>query len=81
VYGKDLGLAEAEQLLESKAQNTVVSTADTKANGLFTITDELADETIKTLALGGVTITKEQLFDLSVIKEVYAADPSLKVVS
>ena len=53
-------------------------TADTKANGLFTITDELIDETIATLALGGVTITKEQLFDLSVLKEVYAADPSLK---
>jgi ABC-type nitrate/sulfonate/bicarbonate transport system substrate-binding protein len=81
VYGKDLGLDEAEQVLESTAQNTVVSTDDTKANGLFTITDELADETIKTLALGGVTITKEQLFDLSVLKEVYAADPSLKVVS
>jgi ABC-type nitrate/sulfonate/bicarbonate transport system substrate-binding protein len=81
VYGKDLGLDEAEQVLESTAQSTVVSTADTKANGLFTITDELVDETIKTLALGGVNITKEQLFDLSVIKEVYAADPSLKVVS
>ena len=77
-YGKDLGLDEAEQVLESTSQNTVVSTADTKANGLFTITDELVDETIKTLALGGVTITKEQLFDLSVIKEVYTENPNLK---
>lgn len=81
VYGKDLGLVEAEQTLESAAQNTVVQTADTKTNGLFTITDELVDETIKTLALGGVTITKEQLFDLSVLKEVYQADPSLKAAS
>ncbi|MGX6600687.1 ABC transporter substrate-binding protein [Micromonosporaceae bacterium Da 78-11] len=80
-YGKDLGLDEAEQVLESTAQNTVVQTDDTKANGLFTITDELVDETIKTLALGGVTITKEQLFDLSVIKEVYAENPSLKGAS
>ena len=80
-YGKDLGLDEAEQVLESTAQNTVVQTADTKANGLFTISDELADETIKTLALGGVTITKDQLFDLSVIKEVYAENPSLKAAS
>ena len=77
-YGKDLGLDEAEQALESAAQNTVVATADTKANGLFTITDELVDETIKTLSLGGVTITKEQLFDLSLIKEIYAENPSLK---
>ncbi|GAB3845144.1 periplasmic binding family protein [Dactylosporangium cerinum] len=81
VYGKDLGLSEAEQVLESAAQNTVVQTADTKANGLFTITDQLIDETIKTLALGGITITKDQLFDLSVLKEVYQADPSLKVAS
>jgi ABC-type nitrate/sulfonate/bicarbonate transport system substrate-binding protein len=80
-YGKDLGLDEAEQTLESTAQNTVVQTADTKANGLFTITDVLADETVKTLALGGVTITKEQLFDLSVIKEVYAENPALKGAS
>ena len=77
-YGKDLGLDEAEQVLESTAQNTVVQTADTKANGLFTITDELIDETLKTLALGGVTIAKEQLFDLSVIKEVHAENPALK---
>ena len=80
-YGKDLGLDETEQTLESTAQNTVVSTADTKANGLFTITDELVDETIKTLALGGVTITKEQLFDLSVLKEVYTENPSIKGTS
>jgi ABC-type nitrate/sulfonate/bicarbonate transport system substrate-binding protein len=80
-YGKDLGLDEAEQALESAAQNTVVSTDDTKANGLFTITDALVDETIKTLALGGVTITKEQLFDLSVIKEVYTENSTLKGTS
>ncbi|MET7422971.1 ABC transporter substrate-binding protein [Dactylosporangium sp. NPDC005555] len=81
VYGKDLGLSEEEQVLESAAQNTVVQTADTKANGLFTITDQLIDETIKTLALGGITIAKDQLFDLSVLKEVYQADPSLKAAS
>jgi ABC-type nitrate/sulfonate/bicarbonate transport system substrate-binding protein len=77
-YGKDLGLDEAEQVLESTAQNTVVSTDDTKKNGLFTITDELIDETIKTLALGGTTITKEQLFDMSVLTEIYTENPTLK---
>ncbi|SDT69145.1 ABC transporter substrate-binding protein [Actinoplanes derwentensis] len=77
-YGKDLGLDEKEQVLESTAQNTVVQTDDTKANGLFTITDEHVEQTIATLALGGVTITKEKLFDLSVITEVYAENPTLK---
>lgn len=80
-YGKDLGLDVKEQTLESTAQNTVVATADTKANGLFTITDELIDETIKTLALGGTTITKEQLFDLSLLGEVYSENASLKGTS
>lgn len=80
-YGKDLGLDEAEQVLESTAQNTVVSTADTKANGLFTITEELIEETIKTLALGGTTITKDKLFDLSILTELYAENPSLKGTS
>ena len=42
------------------------------------ITDELIDETLKTLALGGVSITKEQLFDLSVLTELYTENPSLK---
>jgi ABC-type nitrate/sulfonate/bicarbonate transport system substrate-binding protein len=78
VYGKDLGLDASEQTLESTSQNTVVATADTKANGLFTITDKLVDETISTLALGGLTITRQQLFDLSVLTEVYAENPSLK---
>ncbi|TQS42295.1 ABC transporter substrate-binding protein [Cryptosporangium phraense] len=77
-YGKDLGLDEKEQGLESAAQNTVVSTADTKANGLFTITDELLDETIATLKLGGIDIAKDKLFDLSVLKEVYEENPDLK---
>jgi ABC-type nitrate/sulfonate/bicarbonate transport system substrate-binding protein len=77
-YGKDLGLDEAEQKLESTAQNTVVATDETKANGLFTITAAKISETIATLALAGVTITKDQLFDMSVLTEVYAADASLK---
>ncbi|GIE88007.1 ABC transporter substrate-binding protein [Actinoplanes regularis] len=80
-YGKDLGLDEAEQALESAAQNTVVQTDDTKANGLFTITDEKIEETLRTLALGGVVITREQLFDLSLIKELYAGSPTLKAAS
>ncbi|GAA1793531.1 ABC transporter substrate-binding protein [Luedemannella flava] len=77
-YGKDLGLDEAEQVLESQAQNTVVATDETKANGLFTITDAKIAETIATLALAGVTVTREQLFDMSVLTEVYTENPTLK---
>jgi ABC-type nitrate/sulfonate/bicarbonate transport system substrate-binding protein len=79
-YGKTLGLDQAEQTLESTAQNTVISTSDTKANGLFTITDALIEETIATLKLGGISITKDKLFDMSVIKEVYDENPDLKTI-
>ena len=51
VYGKDQKLTVEEQTLESTAENLLISTADTKANGLFTITPALIDENISTLAL------------------------------
>ena len=77
-YGQDLKLDEAEQTLESRSQNQLVLTDDTKANGLFTITDKLVDESIATLNLAGVKMTKEKMFDLSIINEVYEEDPDLK---
>jgi ABC-type nitrate/sulfonate/bicarbonate transport system substrate-binding protein len=80
-YGKDLGLDEAEQVLESHAQNELIITDEIKANGLFTMTDKLVDETIATLKVAGISITKEKLFDLSLLAEVYKENPDLKVLS
>jgi ABC-type nitrate/sulfonate/bicarbonate transport system substrate-binding protein len=78
VYGKDQKLTVAEQTLESTSENLLVSTTDTKANGLFTITPALIDENISTLALANIKITKDQLFDMSVLEEVYTDHPELK---
>jgi len=80
-YGKDLGLDESEQVLESKAQNELIFTDDTKTNGLFTMTDELVEETIKTLGVAGIKMTADKLFDLSVLDEVYDENPDLKAIS
>jgi ABC-type nitrate/sulfonate/bicarbonate transport system substrate-binding protein len=77
-YGKDLGLTVEEQTLESVAQNKLIVTADTLANGIMTLTDALVSDTIATLALGGTEITAEQLFDFSVLEEVYEENPDLK---
>ncbi len=77
-YGKDLKLTVKEQTLESKDENTLILTEDTEANGLFTITDELITENIDTLELAGIDITKDKLFDMSVIAEVYDENPKLK---
>lgn len=79
-YGKDLGLTVEEQTLESKSQNELIVTADTKANGIMTATQTLLEETIATLALGGTTIAMDELFDLSLIDAVYSENPSLKTL-
>jgi len=77
-YGKDLGLEVEEQTLESESQNQLIVTPDTMTNGIMTATDELLSETISTLALGGTTISQDQLFDMSLITEVYEENPDLK---
>jgi ABC-type nitrate/sulfonate/bicarbonate transport system substrate-binding protein len=78
IYGKDLGLTVEEQTLESKAEVELIYTEDAQKNGLFTITDELIEQTLSTLALGGIEIEKDELFDLSVLDELYTEKPELK---
>jgi ABC-type nitrate/sulfonate/bicarbonate transport system substrate-binding protein len=77
VYGKGLGLTTAEQTLESKSQNALLLDADTTKNGLFTVTPTLIEENLKTLAIGGIKLTEDKLFDLSVLEGIYKDDPSL----
>jgi hypothetical protein len=66
-----------EQTLEATAQNKLITSADTDKNGLFTMTDALIAENIEALGRSGSTITADKIFDLSLLKEIYAADPSL----
>jgi ABC-type nitrate/sulfonate/bicarbonate transport system substrate-binding protein len=77
VYGKDLGLTVEEQTLESKDENALISTDETKKNGLFTMTPELITKNIETMKFAGLDITAEQIFDFSILAEVYKEDPSL----
>ncbi|MFM1779364.1 MAG: hypothetical protein RIS51_509 [Actinomycetota bacterium] len=78
VYGKDLGLDIAKERQQSKSQNELlVVTEETKANGLLTISDALQASNIATLANAGYEITAEQLFDMSLLAEVYAEHPEL----
>ncbi|PYE17581.1 ABC-type nitrate/sulfonate/bicarbonate transport system substrate-binding protein [Williamsia limnetica] len=77
-YGKDLGLELGEQTKEAEAQNLLVVNDDSKANGLLTMTPALIDLNIEALAKAGYEIAAEQLFDMSLIQEVYAENPDLK---
>ncbi|MCM6774789.1 ABC transporter substrate-binding protein [Nocardia sp. CDC159] len=78
VYGKDQRLNLAEQIQQAKAQNDLVVSADTRANGLFTMTDQLIAANIEALAKAKINIKAEQLFDLSVLRELLAERPDLK---
>ncbi len=77
-YGKSLGLVLEEQTLEAKAQNELILTDRTKTDGIMTMNDELIDESINTLGLGGIKITKDKLFDFTLLDEVYQENPDLK---
>jgi ABC-type nitrate/sulfonate/bicarbonate transport system substrate-binding protein len=77
VYGKGLGLTTTEQTLESKSQNLLINNADTAKNGIFTMTPALIAANVKTLTYAGYTVTADQLFDMSIIDEVYKENPTL----
>ena len=79
VYGKDLGLAKDKEEYQSKTQNEIlVQTDETRANGLFTISDAMIAQNIATLKAAGFDITADQLFDMSLLAEVYEENPELK---
>jgi ABC-type nitrate/sulfonate/bicarbonate transport system substrate-binding protein len=77
VYGKGLGLTIPEQTLESKSESELILTPDTQTNGLFTVTPALIEANLKTLAIGGLKLTADQLFDLSILEGIYKDNPSL----
>ena len=76
-YGKDLKLDPALESKAAAAQVGLITTDETKANGLFTISDALKTETVQSLATAGITVTADQLFDTSLLADVYAAFPDL----
>ncbi|MEV6214937.1 ABC transporter substrate-binding protein [Nocardia sp. NPDC051833] len=78
VYGKDQKLELGEQTKEAIAQNDLVVSASTKTDGLLSMTDSLIEQNIAALRTAKIDIKAEQLFDLSILREVYAENPGLK---
>lgn len=78
VYGKDLGLDLEKEIAQATAQNELlIVTDETTENGLFTISDDLIEQNLATLAAAGYEITADQLFDLTLLAEVYDEHPEL----
>ena len=60
-----------------EAQADLISTPDTEANGLFTITDELKQQTVDSLAAAGWEVSVDELFDTTIIDGIYEEYPEL----
>lgn len=77
-YGKDLDLNPENSKAGAtiQAEQLVVSD-ETAANGLFTISEDLQQQTIASLAGAGIDLTADDLFDLSLLAEVYEEHPEL----
>ncbi len=65
---------------QSVAQNKLIAEGDALTNGLFYVASAAQAQNIATLGLGGTTVTADQLFDMSVLDEIYAAHSDLKSV-
>lgn len=76
-YGADLDLNAEAEAKGAAAQAQLIVSDDTRTNGLFTMTDALVEENIASLALGGIDIAAEDLFDLSIIDEIHEENPDL----
>ncbi len=77
-YPTSQALAVAQE--QSLTQNSLIAQGGALTNGLFYVTPATQSASVQTLALGGTVVTEGQVFDLSVLDEIYAAQPDLKPV-
>lgn len=76
-YGGDDNDLDADlQLSSATVLPSFMLTDDTVANGIFTLTPDLVDQAVASLAAGGVT-ADASMFDTSLLQEVYAENPDL----
>ncbi|WP_409047815.1 ABC transporter substrate-binding protein [Microbacterium sp. HA-8] len=77
-YGADLGLELETSIASATAQAELLVVSDeTAENGLFTISDDLQQQTVASLINSGFDVTAADIFDLSLLDEVYAEHPEL----
>lgn len=74
--GEENDLDAALQLSSATVLPSFMLTDDTVANGIFTITPDLVDQAVSSLAAGGITADADQ-FDTSLLEEVYEEHPDL----
>jgi ABC-type nitrate/sulfonate/bicarbonate transport system substrate-binding protein len=76
---KGQGLTQEEELLQAYAQSKLIATGDALTDGMFYVSPAAQAANVATLGLGGTTVTTSQLFDMSLLDEIYS-DATLKAV-
>ncbi|WP_380166333.1 ABC transporter substrate-binding protein [Jannaschia sp. R86511] len=77
-YGADLDLDLEKEVAQATTQNDLlIVTEETEANGIFTISDELVQQNLDTLATAGIELEADELFDLSLLDELLTEKPEL----
>jgi ABC-type nitrate/sulfonate/bicarbonate transport system substrate-binding protein len=76
-YGVDLDLDPAKTLAGAEAANKLIVSSETEENGLFTVSEDLQKLTIDSLAGAGIVLDAADLFDMSLLAEVYEENPDL----
>ncbi|MER7797433.1 ABC transporter substrate-binding protein [Microbacterium sp. NPDC096154] len=74
-FGTDLDPVKTLEAMT--AQIDLISTPDTEEHGLFVITEEMQQATVDSLAGAGIEVAASDIFDLSLLEEVYAENPEL----
>jgi len=74
--GADNGLDKQLQVDSASVLPSFMLTPDTVKNGIFTLTPDLVDQAVASLAAAGIT-ADPSMFDTSLLQEVYAENPDL----
>jgi ABC-type nitrate/sulfonate/bicarbonate transport system substrate-binding protein len=80
-YGVDIDppLEQDKELEQAEQQcELLINTDETAENGLFTISDALIEDNMASLEASELDLEVDDLFDLSLLEEVYEENPDLK---
>lgn len=75
-YGKDLGLDPAKEYAAAIVGNDLITDYGAHRQPI-SITEAQAEESARAVAKGGMNLSVEDLFDLSIIQQVHQDDPAL----
>ncbi len=80
-YGADLGLNPDKEAAQAELQTDYVYPESIRETGLFLLTPERIEENITAIGFAGVDIAAKDLFDMTLLQEIYEENPELLKVA